>query len=110
MERVQLDDRLPVDIIRIIGVSEVTITEATQESALVPNFEDLLDLMEMEGALGHVVLRVQWIVNARYLILGPKDIWNPVVEVLGLHHIARWPTHDIVLGKLEHLSIVVKEV
>ena len=98
MKGVQLDVLLLVDVILVICVAEMTITEAAQKSALVADFEDLLDFVEVEGALSNIIVRVERIINARHL--SSIQIWYPIVKVLWFHHISRRPAHYAIFHEL----------
>ena len=44
--------------IRVVVSLEVAIAEAAEEGWLIPDLEDLLDILELEATFSHIVLRV----------------------------------------------------
>ena len=62
----------------------MAIAEATHKRGLVANLEDLLNVLELERALAHVVLWIQRVINAGNSAGLIHALRNPWVEVVGL--------------------------
>lgn len=97
--------------VRQLVLHEVTIAEASKESRLVTNFENLLNILELESTLANVVSSVQWIVNdwnSCRLIHG--YLRNQIVKIVWFSHVPRFFAHYSVFMVLKSGSIIVQKV
>ena len=88
----------------------MTIAEAAHKCGFITNLEYLLDVFELEGTLAYVVLRAEWVVDARHGGGLVDAIRDARVEVVGLVSVKWSSAHDTILMELQDLTVVVQEV